>query len=187
MDAWKDLKTEAVSALKEWRENNPDAPGAKWTDDFWMTGECWGHGMSKSPYHTDGGFDSMINFGFTKNGTPSTMGKAYKDYAAINDDPEWNTLSYINSHDDNEGAKCTWNISTKQMKDNGTCLLLSPGGVQIYYGNEINRGLGWEKFFTGNDYLDQRFRTDMDWTNYDKDCLAHWQKVGQFSVTNIYL
>lgn len=180
LDAWSDLKTVCVDALKEWRTNNPDKPGADWTDDFWMTGECWGHGMSKSPYHTSGGFDSMINFGFPKNGTPSNMEGTYSAYAAINDDPEWNTLSYINSHDDNESAKVTWNITTQQMKDNGTCLLLSPGGAQIYYGNEINRGLGWTDFFTGTDYLDQRFRTDMDWNNYDKDCLAHWQKVGQF-------
>lgn len=180
LDAWKDLKTECVEALKEWRTNNPDKPGADWTDDFWMTGECWGHGMSKSPYHTSGGFDSMINFGFPKNGTPSGMEGTYSAYAAINDDPEWNTLSYINSHDDNDSAKVTWNITTQQMKDNGTCLLLSPGGAQIYYGNEINRGLGWTDFFTGSDYLDQRFRTDMDWSNYDKECLAHWQKVGQF-------
>ena len=180
LDAWNDLKTECVEALKEWRTNNPDKPGADWTDDFWMTGECWGHGMSKSPYHTAGGFDSMINFGFPKNGTPSGMEGTYSAYAAINDDPEWNTLSYINSHDDNDSAKVTWNITTQKMKDNGTCLLLSPGGAQIYYGNEINRGLGWTDFFTGTDYLDQRFRTDMDWSNYDKDCLAHWQKVGQF-------
>ncbi len=180
LDAWKDLKTEALSALEEWRQNNPDKAGAQWDEDFWMTGECWGHGMSKSPYHTSGGFDSMINFGFPKNGTPSGMEETYKSYAAINDDSEWNTLSYINSHDDNESAKVTWGITTDKMKDNGTCLLLSPGGAQIYYGNEVNRGLGWTDFFTGNDYLDQRFRTDMDWTSYDKDCLAHWQKVGQF-------
>ena len=180
LDAWKDLKTEADSALKEWRKNNPDKPGAEWTDDFWMTGECWGHGMGKSPYHTTGGFDSMINFGFPKNGTPSEMEGTYSAYAAMNDDPEWNTLSYINSHDDNESAKGTWDISSQKMKENGTCLLLAPGGVQIYYGNEVNRGLGWKDFFTGTDYLDQRFRTDMPWSSYDKDCLAHWQKLGQF-------
>ena len=180
LDAWNDLKKEAVKALEEWRQNNPDKPGADWTDEFWMTGECWGHGMSKSPYHEAGGFDSMINFGFPKNGDPANMEGTYSAYAAINDDPEWNTLSYINSHDDNDGAKVTWNISTEKMMQNGTCLLLSPGGVQIYYGNEINRGLGWTDFFTGTDYLDQRFRTDMDWVNYDKVCLAHWQKVGQF-------
>ena len=43
-DAWKDLKTEADKALKEWRKNNPTAVDADWTDDFWMTGEEWGHG-----------------------------------------------------------------------------------------------------------------------------------------------
>jgi alpha-amylase len=180
LDAWNDLKTEGVKALEEWRANNPDKAGADWTDEFWMTGECWGHGMDKSPYHTSGGFDSMINFGFPKNADPSQMEGTYSSYAAINDDPEWNTLSYINSHDDNDSAKVTWNISDELMMQNGTSLLLSPGGVQIYYGNEVNRGLEWDDFFTGSDYLDQRFRSDMDWDNVNTKVLTHWQKVGQF-------
>lgn len=179
-DAWNDLKTEGIKALNEWRANNPDKAGADWTDDFWMTGEAWGHGMNKSDYHTAGGFDSMINFGFPKNADPSTMENSYKSYSAMNDDPEWNTLSYINSHDDNDSAKATWNVSSETMMNNGTSLLLSPGGVQIFYGNEVNRGLKWDDFFTGSDYLDQRFRSDMNWSSYDEECLAHWQKVGQF-------
>lgn len=179
-DAWKDLKTEASSALKEWREKNPDKPGAKWTDDFWMTGEHWGHGVGRDAYY-DNGFDSMINFAFNKSGDLAGMESTYSSYASsINSDPSFNALSYLTSHDDSDSTMGVWKASDAQNKNMGTTLLLAPGGVQIYYGNEMNRGLGWVDYFTGNDYLDQRFRTDMPWDSYPKDVLAHWQKVGQF-------
>ena len=183
-DAWKDLKTEADKALKEWRSNNPNKAGSQWTDDFWMTGEAWGHGAGKSEYYTEGGFDSMINFQFNKSGNPAGMEDTYKGYAdSINSDPDFNVLSYLSSHDDSDSTMDVWRATDDKNMDLGTCLLLSPGGVQIYYGNEINRGLGWESFFTGNDYLDQRFRTDMNWsdvTGAKASVLKHWQKVGQF-------
>lgn len=176
MDAWKDLKTEAVQALKEWRENNTDKPGAKWTDDFWMTGEAWGHGMGRSPYY-DNGFDSMINFTFPKGGSPSTMEGTYSSYAeAINSDPTFNSLSYISSHDD-----C---LTRGNMIDAGTDLLLTPGAAQIYYGDESNRPIGWESWFS-SDYTDQRYRTDMNWDSMDQKVLSHWQKVGQFRNNHI--
>lgn len=171
LDAWADLKTEAVSALKEWRENNPDKAGAKWTDDFWMTGECWGHGMGRSSYY-DNGFDSMINFTFPKTGDAASMEGTYSSYAsAINSDPTFNSLSYISSHDD-----C---LTRSNLIGQGTSLLLAPGGVQIYYGDETNRPIGWTDWFT-SDYTDQRYRTDMNWDSIDEDVLSHWQKVGSF-------
>lgn len=188
MDAWNDLKVEANAALKEWRDEHPDAAGAQWTDDFWMTGEAWGHGQGKSGYFSNG-FDSMINFQFNKSGDPTKMEDTYASYAAdINSDPNYNVLSYISSHDDGDSTSGVWSANDAKNMNLGTCLLLSPGGVQIYYGNEINRGLGWTDFFTGNDYLDQRYRTDMDWnsvTGAKASVLKHWQKVGQFRNDHI--
>lgn len=176
LDAWKDLKDECVSALQEWRTNNPDKPGAGWTDDFWMTGECWGHGMGRSEYY-DNGFDSMINFSFPKGGSPSGMEATYSSYAeAINSDPTFNSLSYISSHDD-----C---LTRGNMIDAGTDLLLTPGAAQIYYGDESNRPIGWEDWFK-DDYKDQRYRTDMNWDSMDEKVLSHWQKVGQFRNDHI--
>ena len=184
-DAWKDLKDECVLALKDWRANNPDKPGADWTDDFWMTGEAWGHGMTRSFYY-DNGFDSMINFAFNKSGNPAGMEETYKSYAAaINSDPTFNSLSYLTSHDDSDSTMGVWKSTDEGNKKQGTCLLLAPGGVQIYYGNEMNRGLEWVDFLNGNDYLDQRFRSDMPWDSYPKDVLEHWQKVGQFRNNHI--
>lgn len=185
LDAWKDLKDECVTALQEWRANNPSKPGAGWSDDFWMTGECWGHGMGRSAYY-DNGFDSMINFAFSKSGDPTGMEETYSSYAAaINSDPTFNSLSYLTSHDDSDTTMGVWKSDNEANKKQGTCLLLAPGAVQIYYGNEMNRGLEWVDFFTGNDYLDQRFRSDMPWNSYSADVLSHWQKVGQFRNNHI--
>lgn len=184
LDAWNDLKVEADKALKEWRKNNPDKAGAQWTDDFWMTGEQWGRGVGIDSYYTAGGFDSMINFQFNKSGKPDSMEGTYSSYAAdINSNPDFNVLSYVTSHDDGDSTMGVWKSSSTEMINQGTCLLLAPGGVQIYYGNEMNRGLGWtteDGWFGDKQYQDQRFRTDMPWDSYDKQCLAHWQKVGQF-------
>lgn len=177
LDAWKDLKTEGVKALNEWRANNPTKAGADWDDDFWMTGECWGHGMGESEYHKVGGFDSMINFTFPKSSDPTQMEGTYSNYAAALNAEEdyYNTLSYISSHDD-----CLTRGGADALIKNGTSLLLAPGGVQIYYGDESNRPIGWTDFFTGSDYLDQRYRTDMNWDSMDNKVLTHWQKIGQF-------
>lgn len=175
---WKVLKDQAVIALEEWRQNNPDKPGADWTDEFWVTGEAWGHGVNKDAYFTTSGFDSMINFNFPKDGNLASLESTYSSYAtSINSDEDFNVLSYLTSHDDNAGKGVFGSSNNKNM---GTSLLLAPGGVQIYYGNELNRGLGWTDFFTGSDYKDQCYRTDMNWDNYDAGTLEHWQKVGQF-------
>ncbi len=179
-DSWNRLHEQGVIALNEWRENNPDEPGADWTDDFWMTGEAWGHGVGKDAYYTTANFDSMINFTFPKNGNLSNIESVYSSYAStINSDDDFNVLSYLTSHDDNAG-KSLFGTDAATNMNAGTSLLLSPGGVQIFYGNETNRGLDYEDFFTGSDYLDQLYRSDMNWDDYDETILAHWQKLGQF-------
>lgn len=72
MAAWKSLQEQSDIALKEWRVNNPTKAGAKWTDDFWMTGEAWGHGAGRSAYF-DNGFESMVNFNFPKDGSTANF------------------------------------------------------------------------------------------------------------------
>ena len=42
------LKTKCNEALNNWRNNNPNSPGAQWTEDFWMTGEVFGQGLEKT-------------------------------------------------------------------------------------------------------------------------------------------
>ena len=167
LENWKTLKEESVKALKEWRQNNPDKPGANWTDDFWMTGEAWGHGVDKDGYYTSGGFDSMINFSYqgNENKSGAALESLYSDYAnKINNDPNFNVLSYISSHDKGLGARSA---------SAGTALLLTPGGVQTYYGDESGRTTAG---FNG----EQGWRSQMNWGSMNNAILSNWQKVGQF-------
>ena len=172
---WGKLKKAGSQALKEWRENNPDEPGADWTDDFWMTGEAWDHnvGAGKDKYFTTGGFYSMINFGFQGNeGTSGSAAiKFWKGYAdAINKVDNFTQLNYISSHDTA--------LSSADRIKSGTMLLLSPGEAQIYYGDETSRpGDG-----TGSK---QPTRSNMNWGSLNKDVLAHWQKLGQFRANHL--
>ena len=173
VSSWNELKTQAKAALKEWRENNPDKPGANWDEEFWMTGEDWGHGVGKD-YYFSNGFDSMINFTFPKSGySTSTLEGTYSTYAkAINSDSTFNVLSYISSHDTDLGGR-------GDLISAGTALLLTPGAAQIFYGDETGRQKQWESF-CANNYTDQVTRSDMNWNSIDKNVLSHWQKVGQF-------
>ncbi|MDQ0232256.1 carbohydrate binding domain-containing protein [Metabacillus malikii] len=167
IDAWKELKIEANKALHEWKANNPD----KKLDDenFWMTGEVWGHGVGKSEYFSNG-FDSVINFDFQKQlqSNLSNLESLYSDYAnKINSDPNFNVLSYLSSHD-------TTLYDRNNMINGGTGLLLAPGAVQIFYGDEVARA------WMDAPWSDMRLRSSMDWNNVNQTVLAHWQKVGQF-------
>jgi hypothetical protein len=167
---WKQLSDAGTAALKKWRLNNPTKPGATWTDEFWMTAEVFGLGVGVNNYHTNGGFDSTINFGFQIE--PSYMNQideTYSQYAKlINGDPSKNALSYISSHD-------TSLYDRKNLYNGGTALLLAPGGVQIFYGDETARQLGQ----SGSD-KDQGTRSAMNWNAFSPKLLAHWQKLGTF-------
>lgn len=170
MDAWQQLKTEASDALTAWKAANP----AQKIDDapFWMTGEAWGHGVMQSRYYQHG-FDAMINFDYQEQAA-----KAVDCLANI--DPVWqqmaeklqtfNALSYLSSHD------------TRLFREGGQqaagLLLLAPGAVQIFYGDETLRPVGP----TGSDPL-QGTRSDMNWQDADAAqaaTLAHWKTLGQF-------
>lgn len=174
MFRWQQLKDAANDALWTWRENNPDAPGAQWTDDFWMTAEVWGHGVGRSSYF-DNGFDSVINFTFQGehgNGPAynlQSMENTFARYAtAINSDPTFNVLSYISQHD-------TMLFPRERLIDGGTYLMLLPGAVQVFYGDETARPFGP----TGSD-PHQGTRSSMNWNSINQQVLSHWQKMGQF-------
>jgi alpha-amylase len=183
--SWKALKDAALPALAAWKTANP----TKKLDDspFWMTGEVFGHGVQKDAYYTDGGFDSLINFDFqrfllsylTTSGSliaaQNDVDQLYSSYAAlVSTDPSFNVLSYLSSHDTSLFF-ASMGYQASLQKQAGTALLLAPGGVQIFYGDESGRKLGP----TGSDPT-QGTRSDMNWGSMDADILAHWQKVGSF-------
>jgi len=152
-----------------------------------MTGEVFGHGVQKDAYYTDGGFDSLINFDFQRFllsylttsgsliGAQNDVDQLYSSYAAlVSTDPTFNVLSYLSSHDTSLFF-ASMGYQASLQKQAGTALLLAPGGVQIFYGDESGRKLGP----TGSDPT-QGTRSDMNWGSMDADILAHWQKVGSF-------
>ncbi|WP_425464217.1 carbohydrate binding domain-containing protein [Paenibacillus lentus] len=172
LNRWKQLKNESSAALQRWRQNNPGKPGADWSDDFWMTGEVWGHGVGKSEYFNNG-FDSVINFSFQDSNLNALEG-IYADYASkINSDPSFNVLSYISSHD-------TRLYDRSSLIQAGSALLLLPGGVQTFYGDEAARAFGE----TGSD-PQQGTRSSMNWNGLNQNVLSHWQKVGQFRSNHL--
>ena len=183
--SWRALKDAALPALAAWKTANP----TKKLDDspFWMTGEVFGHGAQKDAYYTDGGFDSLINFDFqrfllsylTTSGSliaaQNDVDQLYSSYAAlVSTDPSFNVLSYLSSHDTSLFF-ASMGYQASLQKQAGTALLLAPGGVQIFYGDESGRKLGP----AGSDPT-QGTRSDMNWDSMDADILAHWQKVGSF-------
>ncbi len=100
-----------------------------------MTGEAWGHGVMQSDYYRHG-FDAMINFDYQEQAAKAVD-------CLANMDPTWqqmadklqdfNVLSYLSSHD------------TRLFREGGDnaaeLLLLAPGAVQLFYGDESARPL----------------------------------------------
>ncbi|MFT6986775.1 MAG: glycosidase [Psychromonas sp.] len=181
-DNWSNLNYQANIALNEWRQNNPSLPGAQWNDDFWSTAEVWGHGVGQSDIHTTADFDSVINFSFkgaidAMVASSDTMINQFASYAGqVNSSTDWNVLSYISSHD--TGA-VYYNGDDARQKRAGTALLLLPGGVQIFYGDELGRVNG-----DGGSDADQGSRSSVDWSRANNAIHQHWQKVGQFRRDN---
>jgi len=168
--AWQQLKTQATEALAQWKKANPDK--ALDNAPFWMTGEAWGHGVMQSDYYRHG-FDAMLNFDYQDQAAKaanclSSMDLTWQQMAEKLQD--FNVLSYLSSHD------------TSLFREGGSTaaelLLLAPGSVQIFYGDESSRPSGP----SGSDPL-QGTRSDMNWQDVSGKAahsVAHWQKLGQF-------
>jgi alpha-amylase len=180
--SWAALKRAGVSALAAWkRENVPqridDSP-------FWMTGEYWGHGIERSKLF-DTGFDNLINFDFQdeaqkavgKGADYASLDKLYGGYAKVLARPaSHNVLSYLSSHD-------TKLFERTRLIEGANALLLAPGGVQIYYGDESARPPGPGP--SGD--RQQATRSDMNWDALDRAVLDHWRKLGQFRARHVAL
>ena len=205
-DTWKALKDACVTAYADWKAANPSDPIAQDNLDFWMTGEHWGHGVSKDSYYTDGGFNSMINFSFRSAvisalTNVTSIETTYSTYAnSINTDKNFNVLSYISSHDtgSHDGKGVFYSDYSSSNKDKqmiaGSLLAMCPGAIQIYYGDEAGRK---NSDVTFNGDKDQKNRSQMPWAegeagynaelsySFDKDIHAHWSKVLNFRAAHI--
>lgn len=181
--SWKALADKADEALAEWRAAHPDkafpdSDYADTSDPFWMTAEVFPHGVAKDEYYANG-FDSVINFDFAAAAggaldSPADIDATWADYATkINGDPDFNVLSYLSSHDttlffERHAAK-----SLDKQRAAGTLLLLTPGAVQVFYGDENARSYG---SVADNSH---KTRTDYAW-GANPELLAHWQRLGRF-------
>ena len=191
---WGQLKVACQAALEAWRDdsskdktyNGVDTGAADWDENFWMTAECFGWTATdgtNSDYYQTGKFDSVINFSFNKSATANTTSNypnenTWSSYLSINSNPDYdsngnrnNVLTYVSSHDT---ALCR----ASNQYEVGTMLTLLPGGVQIYYGDESNRG----QAYTDCGDSDMMTRGDMDFSN--TNLIAHWGKVGKFRKYN---
>ena len=176
---WLALKQSADAALREWQQKHPTESDGK---SFWMTGEAWGHGVLKSDYYANG-FDAMINFDFQDQAKNALDCFVYIDpvYQEMSDKlKDFNVLSYLSSHDTRLFYHSDSQGNNAKQKTAANLLLLAPGAVQIYYGDESGREFGP----TGSDPM-QGTRSDMNWqqlsANADKQALlTHWQKLALF-------
>ncbi|NOH64838.1 alpha-amylase [Vibrio sp. RE88] len=174
-DVWKRLKSEATKSLEQWRVNNNQTG-----QPFWMMGEVWGHSAYRSPY-VDQGFDALINFDMQKKldkgaACLSQMQETYQNYAdSMQETPDFTPVSYMSSHD-TELFFSRFN-SIEMQRNAANALLLSPGAVQVYYGDEVGRDLG-----PYADDFHQGTRSDMLWelSKERQQLLKHWQTLGQF-------
>lgn len=174
-DVWLKLKQAASENLEQWRSEN-----GRSGQPFWMMGEVWGHSAYRSPY-ADQGFDALINFDMQKKldkgaACFSQMQEVYQNYAdSMQSTPDYTPVSYMSSHD----TELFFNRfkSFDMQRNAANALLLSPGAIQVYYGDEVGRELG-----PYADDFHQGTRSDMVWKLDDerKDLLSHWQTVGQF-------
>lgn len=178
--SWLQLKTAAVDALREWKQYSPQA--APDNADFWMVGEAWGHSVVKSDYFQNG-FDAMLNFDFqaqAKNSL-SCFANIAATYQNMSEKlTDFNMLSYLSSHDTRLFLHSDADNDLDKQKTAAALLLLTPGAVQIYYGDESGREFG----ATGSDPM-QGTRSDMNWQQLEqsaqhRDLLRHWQTLAQF-------
>ncbi len=169
LDRWKELNEACNEALSRWRKKNAGKPGAEWTDNFFMTGDFEPSGIEYKPDYAAAGFSNMVNCNFPKKGDLDAITYTWQSYSdSIEAHPGWWPLSYLNNsyHRD---------ADIDNMTDCATSLLLAPGAVQIFYGDETRRPLSDARF---NIDSAQAFRSDMNWATADNALSEHFARLG---------
>jgi len=190
-DVWATLKTESEFAFKTWKSNHPEQ--VKGDLPFYMVGEVFNWGVNgfkntvkngraydygdKQVDFFNNGFDALINMGFVAHAAQSAE-QIFSTYSQILNDGELKgkgILSYIGSHDDQN----SYDRKREHIFEDAFKLMLAPGAVQIYYGDELARPM-----YVKGAYGDAHMRTFMNWQDLQKTTtqkvLAHWQKLGKF-------
>lgn len=190
-EIWSVVKREADLALSEWKAANPE----KAIDDkrFFMMGEVFEFGLDGFRYTPKGtslynygdqkvdfyahGFDTLINMGFASHASKSMpeLFQLYADELKSDAFVGKGVLNYVVSHDDPE----PYDRDRKDAFNTALKLMLAPGAVQIYYGDELARPL-----YAEGAIGDAHWRIPMNWQDIDQPntraLLIHWQKLGKF-------
>ncbi|MEY3052754.1 MAG: hypothetical protein RLY31_2539 [Bacteroidota bacterium] len=186
---WSELRTEADLAFREWKDAHPEA--VLDTLPFYMVGEVYGYGISGGRAYSFGdrtvdffgqGINSLINFEF-KYDAQGDYESIFVKYDSLLAGPlkGRTILNYLSSHDDGG----PFDKLRQRPLEAGTKLLLCPGGVQIYYGDETSRPLD-----IPGTMGDATLRSFMNWEELAagasrnghavRDVLSHWRKLGRF-------
>jgi alpha-amylase len=190
-EIWAILKKEGERAFAEWKKKHPEQVLDE--QPFYMVGELfnWGllgfeNGVESTAAYNYGdkqvnflayGFDALINMGFAEHVRQDTesLYERYSEYLNHGPMKGKGTLNYIGSHDD-QGS------FDRERKNNFAAafkLMMAPGGVQIYYGDEIARPMLVE-----GTNGDAGMRAYMNWDDLSnhktRQLLSHWQKLGKF-------
>ena len=176
MPRWKQLSDECTAALNRWRSRHPDDPASQWSDPIYLTGDFDYADIDYKADYAAAGFSSMVNFYFPKRGDLDNIVYTWQAYGdSIAAHPGWHPLSYLNNsyHRDADPAN---------MIDCGTTLLLSPGAVQLFYGDESGRKPNAGAAL--NRDRDQSFRSDMNWDSMDEATLSHYRRLGKIRRDN---
>lgn len=175
LNRWKELSEACNRALSNWRKNHEGQPGSDWNDKFYMTGDFEGASIDYKPEYAAAGFSSLVNFYFPKHGDLDGIVYIWQAYSdSIQAHADWHPFSYLNNSYHREA-------DVKDMINCATTLLLAPGTIQIFYGDETGRGLSEAQF---NVDSNQAFRSDMNWANVDTVLQRHFQKLGKIRRDN---
>lgn len=172
---WKELNDSCNEALDEWRRKHPESPASQWREPFYMTGDFDNAWIDYKPEYSSAGFSSMVNFHFPKHGDLDAIVPLWQQYAdSLAAHTDWHPFSYLNNsyHRDTDMSN---------MADCATTLLLSPGTIQLFYGDETRRPLSDARL---NVDADQAFRSDMNWEKPDTALLAHFRRLGKIRRDN---
>ena len=190
-EIWTILKKESEIAFAQYQAKHPQQLAD--SQPFYMVGEVMNWGIlgfknavestlaydygDKRVNFFDYGFDGLINIGFVEH-VQQDIEKLYSRYSAyLNEGPMQGKgmLNYIGSHDDQD----SFDRARKHNYTTACKLMMAPGGVQIYYGDELARPMLVE-----GSYGDVGMRANMNWNDLSQletqALLAHWQKLGKF-------
>jgi alpha-amylase len=177
-DVWQELYDQAVAAFSQWKHDHPSEVLDQ--TPFYMVGEVYNFNLEDAPLYNYGdslvnfydyGYNSLINFSF-KSDAVLDHEEIFSRYAEkLNGIMNGKgIMNYVSSHDDSQ----PFDIHRTRVFEAGTKLLLSPGTVQIYYGDETARELEVE-----GTQGDAHLRSVMNWKDLENNATRGNYQVGE--------